>query len=78
LQYHKAAHQKTTKGGIHLPKLGWPHPDHENHLCYYQNMGMVEADLDHYKELVKDGKFVCANCGRVAKEAKNLCNPVAL
>lgn len=41
-------------------------------------MGMVEADLDHYKELVKDGKFVCANCGRVAKEAKNLCNPVAL
>ncbi len=59
-------------------KLGWPHPDHENHLCYYQNMGMVEAELEKYVELVKDGKFVCANCGRVAKEAKNLCRPVAL
>ncbi len=41
-------------------------------------MGMVEADLENYKELVKDGKFVCTHCGRVAKEAKSLCNPVAL
>jgi transcription initiation factor TFIIIB Brf1 subunit/transcription initiation factor TFIIB len=41
-------------------------------------MGMIEADLENYKELVRDGKFVCAKCGRVAREAKSLCSPVAL
>jgi hypothetical protein len=59
-------------------RLGWPDPGHESHLCYLQNMGMIEADLENYKELVRDGTFVCAKCGRVAREAKSLCSPVAL
>lgn len=59
-------------------RMGWPDPGHEHHLCYLQNMGLIEGDLEHYKTLVKDGAFVCARCGRVAKEASSLCDPQAL
>lgn len=30
------------------------------------------------KELVKDPKFICFNCGRVADSGDNLCNPMPL
>jgi hypothetical protein len=43
-----------------------PHPGHEKHLCYLQNLGYVKDHLDEYKELVKNGNYVCRACGRVA------------
>ena len=55
------------------PKM--PHPAHEQHLCYLQNLGYVESNLEDYKKLVKNPRFVCKNCGRAAADEKNLCKP---
>ena len=58
--------------------IGMPHTGHDKHLCYLHNMGYVNSNLDKYKELVKEGKYVCKACGRVAVEEKNLCVPEKL
>jgi hypothetical protein len=55
------------------PKM--PHPAHEEHLCYLQNLGYVESNLEDYKKLVKNPRYVCKNCGRAAADEKNLCKP---
>jgi hypothetical protein len=55
-----------------------PHTKHENHLCYLHNIGYVQADLEGYKKMVREGQFVCATCGRVARDAENLCVPQKL
>ena len=52
-----------------------PHPHHKEHLCYLQNIGFVESNLDEYKTLVRNPKYVCGNCGRAAADAQNLCKP---
>jgi len=51
------------------------HPLHEQHLCFLQNVGYVNARLENYKKLVRNGKFYCKKCGRVAADEKNLCDP---
>ena len=46
---------------------------HREHLCHLvetRQMATVES-------LVGDGRFICAQCGRVAAVAGNLCDPVA-
>ncbi len=35
-------------------------------------------DLKKLKPLVRDAKFICKVCGRVANEKKYLCEPVSL
>jgi hypothetical protein len=55
-----------------------PHPGHEKHLCYLHNLGYVKDHLDKYKELVKNGNYVCKGCGRVAADAESLCAPEKL
>ena len=55
-----------------------PHPGHEEHLCYLQNVGFLLKNWDDYKNLVKDGKYICRACGRVAASDKNLCVPEEL
>ncbi len=55
-----------------------PHPDHNKHLCYLNNIGYQISNSKEYKALVKGGKFVCRICGRVAASEKNLCKPVKL
>lgn len=52
-----------------------PHLGHVNHLCDMAERGV---DLNTYKELVKDPKFICRKCGRAAAKAENLCEPVPL
>ncbi|MFQ5978868.1 MAG: hypothetical protein ACE5OZ_12135 [Candidatus Heimdallarchaeota archaeon] len=47
----------------------------EKTLCDIAEEGKID---DEYKELVRDGKFVCTSCGRVAAKGKNLCNPTSL
>ncbi len=59
-------------------KAHGPHPGHENHLCYLHNMGVLDADVEGFKSLVKDAKFLCKRCGRAAAEAGNLCDPIKL
>ena len=55
-----------------------PHPHHEEHLCYLQNIGFVESNFDEYKKLVRNPKYVCGNCGRAAASEENLCKPEKL
>ena len=55
-----------------------PHEGHQYHLWYLQNTGFVQKNLEDYKKIVKNAKFVCKNCGRVAARRENLCAPVAL
>jgi hypothetical protein len=55
-----------------------PHAGHEEHLCYLQNVGFLLNNFDDYKALVKDGKYICKACGRVASSEKNLCVPEKL
>ena len=57
-----------------LPRA--PHIGHKQHLCDLAERG--ELTLDQIKALVKDPKFICRKCGRVANKAENLCEPVPL
>jgi hypothetical protein len=55
-----------------------PHPEHDKHLCYLNNLGFQISHTDQYKQLVHNGKFMCKVCGRVAASEKSLCKPVEL
>jgi hypothetical protein len=48
--------------------------DHVGHLCVL----VSEGKLDEVKELVTNPQFICFNCGRVADDSQNLCNPMPL
>jgi hypothetical protein len=56
-------------------EINQPHPGHEAHLCMAANVGFVTSNLEVYKKYVRDPKFVCKKCGRVAAKAENLCQP---
>ncbi len=47
---------------------------HEGHLCVLMSNGK----MDEVRDCVKDPKFICFNCGRVAHSKHNLCNPMPL
>ena len=61
-----------------MAKAQMPHPGHDKHLCYLNNLGFQITNPKEYKELVSEGKFMCRICGRVAASEKNLCKPVKL
>jgi hypothetical protein len=48
---------------------------HDQHMCQLVGKKTLVEDL---KALVKDAKFICKGCGRVAADEKNLCAPEAL
>ncbi len=48
--------------------------DHKGHLCVLVSQGAFEK----IKELAREPKHICFNCGRVADSAKNLCNPMPM
>ena len=52
-----------------------PHLGHAKHLC---NMAEQGIDLETVKKLVKNPKFICKKCGRVAAKEENLCEAVSL
>jgi hypothetical protein len=61
-----------------MAKAAMPHLAHDKHLCYLNNLGFQISNPKEYKELVKDGQFLCRVCGRVAASEKNLCKPMKL
>lgn len=38
----------------------------------------IKKKFDEYTEIVRDPRFVCMKCGRVASKKKWLCKPEAL
>ncbi len=61
-----------------MAEVKMPHPGHEEHLCLLQNTGYLKENLEGYKSVVRNPKFVCKNCGRAAASEKNLCAPEPL
>jgi hypothetical protein len=55
-----------------------PHPGHDKHLCYLNNLRFQVENQEAYKALIKNAEFFCQNCGRAATDSKNLCKPVKL
>ncbi len=51
------------------------HVNHDQHLCSLVAEG---TELDDYKQLVRNPKYICRICGRAAASEKNLCDPVIL
>jgi hypothetical protein len=51
---------------------------HHQHLCYVVSQGFHLTDEQRYKDIVRDPRFACEHCGRVAKKAQNLCEPYDL
>jgi len=57
-----------------MVEVKMPHEGHEKHLCCLENIGYVQEHFEEYKNLVRDGKYVCVTCGRVAANPENLCS----
>ena len=47
-------------------------------LCQLKEENFIKKDLKEYKKMVRNGRYVCKSCGRVARKKKFLCNPVEL
>lgn len=47
---------------------------HLGHLCVLAS----NEKFDKIKEMTRNPKHICFNCGRVADLEKNLCNPMPL
>jgi hypothetical protein len=47
-------------------------------LCELEESGYLREHFDDYRKLVRNGKFVCRRCGRVARKERNLCKPESL
>lgn len=48
--------------------------DHSGHICLLAS----QDKFDEIKQITKNPRFLCFNCGRVADSEKNLCNPMPL
>lgn len=47
---------------------------HSSHMCEI----VAKRRMAQAGEIAKDAKFICHICGRAAKKAENLCEPVDL
>lgn len=57
------------------PVQEMPHEGHEHHLCHLFNLRMLQTNPEEYKALIRNARFICIGCGRVAVSADNLCAP---
>ena len=51
---------------------------HFHHLCYLISQGDLINDVEKFNSLVKDPRYKCLYCGRVARDLDNLCVPEEL
>jgi hypothetical protein len=61
-----------------MAKAKMPHPAHDEHLCYLENIGYLKSNFADYKTLVRSPNYVCKGCGRAAASERNLCSPEKL
>ena len=54
--------------------LNKPHTGHEKHLCELT----AKRNMQAVAEAVKGAQYICHICGRAAREATSLCEPVKL
>jgi len=47
------------------------------HLCDRKKSQIVD-NLERYRDLVREPRFVCKECGRVAGQKKWVCKPMSL
>jgi len=47
-------------------------------LCDLDHQGFVVTHFKEYKKLVRHGKYICKECGRVGRRKRNLCVPKKL
>ena len=59
-----------------IPTRAMPHLGHAKHLCYLAED--VGIDISQYKPLVRNAKFLCKKCGRVAAKEENICESIKL
>ncbi len=52
-------------------------PGHDNKLCALACCP-CNLDLEKIKPLVRDARYICQACGRVAGKEENLCRPEPL
>jgi hypothetical protein len=50
----------------------------EGKLCFVENMFRNKSIPEKYKRLLKEPKYMCKECGRVAANDNNLCYPEGL
>jgi len=62
--------------GRYYGALEMPHLGHSKHLCNL--VEVLGIPIDEYKPLVRNAKFLCKRCGRVAAKEENLCEPIKL
>jgi hypothetical protein len=61
-----------------MAKPQMPHPGHDKHLCYLNNLGFQMSNPKEYAEMIRQPRFMCKLCGRAAANKENLCKPVKL
>ncbi len=49
--------------------------EHTRHLCYFVSYGYHQENEEDYAALVKDPRYKCYICGRIAHAAESLCMP---
>jgi hypothetical protein len=59
---------------VDIMQLADAHPNHEHHLCHILSLRNMKTAA----RLAKDAQYICFICGRAAKEAKNLCDPIKI
>jgi hypothetical protein len=47
-------------------------------VCKLVKKDFQKSNLKEFSDLVKNPKFVCQKCGRVANDKKYLCKPIEL
>ncbi len=51
---------------------------HNMHICALKASGFDKDNPDKFRQIIEDAQYKCENCGAVAKDSENLCEPIKL